>query len=444
MLARPTSRLVARRTLRAPLLGATATAMLAGAAFTGPAARAPAPDRAPDHSAARAAMETMVRSGVPGVLAEVRVAGGPDDGRTEPRTEPRSGSHAGSRTGDTRSHPGDHVWHAAAGVTDIRTGRPRRPAEHIRIGSLTKTFVATVVLQLQAEGRLDLDDTLESRLPGLVRGHGHDGSRITVRQILNHTSGIYNYTEDPRLARRFFTEEFLAHRFATYPPRRLIGAAMAHAPLFPPGTGWSYSNTNYVIAGLLIEKVTGRPYAREIERRIIEPLGLRATRLPGTDHRMPRPAGRGYTDYSAGAGARRHDVTELNPSQAGASGEMISSVGDLNRFYRALLRGRLLPARQLAEMRTTVPVDRTGSMAYGLGLIEWRLSCGTTVWGHDGGIQGAVTSVTATGDGDHIAAFTANAHGDIDHRALVEAEFCGSGQVGSRPLLPLLTSGSRP
>ncbi|MFJ9517944.1 serine hydrolase domain-containing protein [Kitasatospora sp. NPDC101801] len=311
---------------------------------------------------------------------------------------------------------GQRSWSAAVGVADLRTGQPRSARERFRIGSVTKTFVATVLLQLQGEGRLDLDDPVEKWLPGVVHGNGNDGAAITVRQLLSHTSGVYSYDEDPELARLLFTAEFLTHRYDTYPARELVRVAMSHPPVFVPGAKRAYSNTNFILAGLVIGKVTGHSYAEEIERRIIRPLGLTGTSLPGTASDLPRPHARGYSTLYGGS-TDLVDTTELNPSWGGAAGEMISTTDDLTRFLAALLRGRLLPEAQLTEMLGTP----TG---YGLGIGHATLSCGITVWGHEGSIHGFSTVALATRDGHHAVAFSSNADWFEGELQLAEAEFC--------------------
>lgn len=403
-------------TVRGGLVAALAAAAVTAAALTAPAAAAPAPAPAATaaaaeadgrtggrHDATRRSVEELVRAGVPGVLAQARDRHG--------------------------------TWNGAAGVADRVTGRKRLPNERFRIGSITKTFVATVVLQLDAEGRLDLDDSVEEWLPGVVRGNGHDGREVTLRQLLNHTSGIYDVTSAPSFQDKIFGPGFLDHRHDTWTPEQLAAIAMEHEPSFAPGTSWEYSNTNYVLAGMVIEKATGRPYREAVERRIIEPLGLGATSVPGTDPRMPRPSGRAYSTLGgdpSDPATRVHDVTELNPSLAGAAGEMISSTADLQRFLRALLTGRLLPREQMREMTTTVPIDSVEPGAgYGLGLISRKLGCGTEVWGHTGGIHGSRSAVVATRSAGHTLAVNANGDwtGGLD--GTVEAEFCGEGPDGT-------------
>ncbi|MET9849491.1 serine hydrolase domain-containing protein [Streptomyces ossamyceticus] len=369
-----------------------ATAVVAAVALAAPvAAAAPAAPR-DGHGATREAMDANVKDGVVGIALQAKDAHG--------------------------------IWKATAGKGDLRTGAPRTAHDRFRAGSITKTFVATVLLQLEAEGRLSLDDKVDRWLPGLVRGNGHDGRRVTVRQLLNHTSGIFNYTADEQLARDvFLADGFLKNRYRTHTPHQLVGIAMKHKPDFAPGTGWNYSNTNYLLAGLVIEKATGNPYGDEIRARIIEPLGLRGTKLPGTSPGLPGPHSRAYSKLAETTDGKTYDVTRMNPSVAGAAGELVSSADDLNRFYSALLRGRLLPRKQLDAMRTTVPVENLGS--YGLGLIEQKLSCGVRVWGHSGGIHGSVSESVTTEDGRHSLTFNFNSDWKGDTGAVVEAEFCG-------------------
>ncbi|MFF4354288.1 serine hydrolase domain-containing protein [Streptomyces sp. NPDC001530] len=372
-----------------------ATAVVVAVALAGPAVAAPARgDHDHGHGATRQAMDAAVRDGVPGVTATAKDAHG--------------------------------TWSATSGVGNLRTGGPRSTADHYRVGSITKTFVSTVLLQLEAEGRLSLDDTVGKWLPGVVRGNGHDGRRITLRQLLNHTSGIYNYTADETFGRTYFLKDgFFKHRYDTTTPEQLVAIALSHKPDFAPGTSWNYSNTNYVVAGMVIQKVTGHAYADEIDRRIIKPLGLHATSVPGTRVTVPHPSSRAYSKLAETTTGPTYDVTELNPSLASSAGEMISSSRDLNRFYTALLRGKLLPQQQLSEMKTTVTSDEHPDAGYGLGLIDRKLSCGVHVWGHDGGIHGSSSAAVTTADGRHALSFNFNGDWSGDSGAVIEAEFCG-------------------
>ncbi|GCD40909.1 serine hydrolase domain-containing protein [Streptomyces paromomycinus] len=283
---------------------------------------------------------------------------------------------------------------AAAGVADLRTGAKAPVGGQVRAASVTKSFTAAVVLQLVGEGKVALDAPVETYLPGLLRGDGIDGRRITVRQLLQHTSGLPDYTQ--------YLGDLLGNRHRYYAPRTLLDLALRHKAEFPPGTGWRYCNTDYVVAGLLIEQVTGRPVGEEITRRVIDRVGLRHTYFPAVGEQGIRDAHpHGYVASKPGTALL--DVTGLDPSPAWAGGALISTPGDLNRFFRALLGGRLLKPAQLARMRTTVaiPADAgyPAGTRFGLGLSSQPLSCGGLMWGHDGDYLGYATDSAATDDG---------------------------------------------
>ncbi|TSB18458.1 serine hydrolase domain-containing protein [Streptomyces benahoarensis] len=284
------------------------------------------------------------------------------------------------RDGRTRTY--------TAGVGDLTTGSKVPRDGRIRIGSNTKAFTAVVVLQLVGEGKIGLDATVDSYLPGLVRGKGIDGRHITVRQLLQHTSGLPEYgihLDDDEIKHRYFE------------PRELLDIALRYKADAAPGKKWGYSNTNYVLAGLIVQKVAGRPLAEEIDRRIIKRIGLRHTSFPTPgDMTIRGPHPHGYHRNPADGPLR--DFTELDPSAGWAAGQLISTNSDLNRFFTALLAGRLLPAAQLAEMRTTVPAGTSG-LRYGLGLTSRPLSCGGVYWGHGGDIAGYETRGGVTDDG---------------------------------------------
>ncbi|BFV59562.1 serine hydrolase domain-containing protein [Kitasatospora sp. CMC57] len=296
---------------------------------------------------------------------------------------------------------GRTVWQGAAGKADLDTGAAARADGRFRIGSTTKTFVATVVLQLVGERKVELDAPIERYLPGAVP----NGANITVRQILNHTSGLYSYTGDPRLG---LSEEGLPQwvasgRWTTYRAQDLLAIADDHQSEFAPGTDWSYSNTNYIVAGLLIEKVTGRSWGTEVEHRIIRPLGLRDTSMPDTSTAVPGPHAKGY----ARLGDTRFDVTRLNPSMAGSAGAGVSTTADLARFNTALLGGRLLRPAELAEMKTPSPQAVRRGVEYGLGLWRTTLPCGE-FWGHDGGIPGYSTMLMGDVTGRRQITYSVN------------------------------------
>ncbi|MFF4319513.1 serine hydrolase domain-containing protein [Streptomyces sp. NPDC001568] len=387
------------RGIRAGLRMIIATAVAAQIAIATPPASASAPPR--DHAGAQRVLDRAVAGGgVPGILARVR------DGR------------------DT--------WVGAAGVADTTTGRQRRAQDRFRIGSTTKTFTATVMLQLAAEHRLSLDDSVEKWLPGVVRGPGHEPERITIRQLLDHTSGIHDYVNDDVMRKRGTGTAFLEHRFDRYRPEEIVGIGVSHPPVFAPGSDWGYSNTGYFLAGMIVERVTGRPLAEVIAQRVTRPLGLTGTYLPGGDDPLIHgPHARHYsklmlTDPEAGI----HDVTELNPSWGWAAGGMISTTVDLDRFFRALLGGRLLPPAQQQEMLTMVTTKNwIPYTTYGLGVASQELACGVTVWGMGGAINGSWTYTFGTRNGTRMV--SVNVNGDWNSPItvftdLLQAEFCPS------------------
>ncbi|CAM5583334.1 Beta-lactamase class C and other penicillin binding protein-like protein OS=Streptomyces glaucescens OX=1907 GN=SGLAU_01895 PE=4 SV=1 [Streptomyces glaucescens] len=228
--------------------------------------------------------------------------------------------------------PGGTVT-ARSGVGDLATGRPVPESGYLRLGSTTKTFVATVVLQLVGEQRISLDQTVEQLLPEVVSGPGHDGRAITVRQLLQHTSGLPDYVHDvfPEPSAR----TYFAHRWRAYRPEELVRLALRHEPAFPPGTGWAYSNTNYVLAGMIIEKVTGRAWERQVHDRVLRPLGLRHTDTPGTWPFLPQPHAADYQQFTAD-GPMIDTTLPYRPFDSGADGSMTGTARDLNRFFGAL------------------------------------------------------------------------------------------------------------
>jgi D-alanyl-D-alanine carboxypeptidase len=313
----------------------------------------------------------------------------------------------------------DGIWRGASGTAELGTTRAVPSSGQFRIGSITKTFLSTVVLQLADEKRLRLDDKVETLLPGVVP----NGDHITVRQLLNHTSGLFDYVRTLTLPP---APEFLENRWRTWTATEQIERALARPPAFePPGSQYGYSNTNYLLLGQIVEKVTGRPYAKEIERRIIRPLDLDGTELPGTSRRIPRPHPHGYIPVKRGDTMQLVDFTEMNPSLFGAGGEMISTAKDLNRYFAALLDGHLLPKNLLDQMKT----PGTDSRSYGLGL-AWRDTvCGIRVYGNDGDALAYTSWSFSSEDGRHQAtiALTPNFQGDVDDavNAFLDKAICG-------------------
>ena len=319
---------------------------------------------------------------------------------------------------------------AAAGATGVlaevrtdegRAGRARNDREmpwgaHFRIGSVTKTFTATVALQLVAEGELSLDDTVEEWLPGAFADehgdtHGNDASRITLTNLLRQTSGLNDYDEHLPWVQEFTAESFRAERFHAHEPAELVRLAASTPPAWLPDaddpageTRWSYANTNYVLAGMIIERATGRPLAQEVHERIIEPLGLGHTYVAGTSAYLPQPRATGYTQFPGSE--ELVDTTVFTPLP---DATIISTTRDLTEFYRALLGGDLLAPAQLAAMQDTVPApDGSGvepDARYGMG-ISWSPveGCEGGVWSHGGTMPGYASLVAATHDGSRAVA----------------------------------------
>ncbi|GAA2615001.1 D-alanyl-D-alanine carboxypeptidase [Paractinoplanes durhamensis] len=277
-----------------------------------------------------------------------------------------------------------------------------------RIGSFTKTFVSATLLQLVGEGKLALDDTVDRWLPGVVSGNGNDGTKITVRQLLQHTSGLTDYLAGmPWL---FTQEGFEQHRYDSLTAEQAVATAMTFPPQFAPGAKWEYSNTNYMLAGLIITAVTGHDWRTEVRNRIVRPLGLRDTYIPGNNPDIPGPHAVGYERFP-GPDATQDDpdfgpaidATRLNPTWGGAAGEIISTAADGNRFLKALVTGRVLKPAQLAEMQRTVPTSpefqtNWPGSRYGLGLMFVPNSCGGE-WAHGGDIMGFRTRNGVSVDG---------------------------------------------
>lgn len=378
----------------AAALAAVAVAGLAATsvASTGASAERSGPQR---DKALQAGLEALVKDGtLPGALMSVRGK----DGR---------------------------VTNYTAGVGDIRT-RSKVPADgYVRIASNTKMFTAVAVLQLAGDGKLSLDDTVEKHLPGVVRGTGDgaaiDGRNITIRQLLNHTSGLTRQMP-------LMPKGILPIKDRYFEARELLDAALAQAPTFAPGQDrvWDYSNAGYVLLGLVAQKVAGRPFAEVVTEQIINRAGLKETYYPGPgdrDIRAPHPRGYLFATDEKGEPIPGElvDITRFDPSIAGAAGQMIATPSDVNKFLVALQDGRLLKPGQLAEMRQAIEAPGfPAGWRYGLGTIEMKLSCGVTAYGHGGDADGFQTRTAITPDGRAVTVAVTN---DETGRAEVLAFF---------------------
>ncbi|MEU6366937.1 serine hydrolase domain-containing protein [Streptomyces sp. NPDC046931] len=369
--------------LAVPAQAATTTAT------PGPTTRAATAGKlpAPDMSRLDGVLRTALTQGAPGAMARV------DDNGT--------------------------VHTAAEGVADRSTGRGISATDRFRIGSVTKSFSTVVLLQLVDQGKLNLDASVNSYLPGLL-----PDDRITVRHVLSHRSGLYDYTND------MFEKTvpgFEAVRNKVFSYQDLVKLSLAKPLTNAPGAAYSYSNTNFVVAGMLIEKLTGHSVRTEYLGRIINPLGLRDTFYVHPDTAIPGRHANGYLTPDQ-AGAALVDSTEQTVSWAQSAGAMISSTRDLNTFFSALMRGKLLSAARLAQMRQWQPVNST--QGYGLGLRRRDLSCGISVVGHTGTVQGYYTYAFTSQDGRRSVTALANTSNNASvlgtMARTLEAAFCGA------------------
>jgi D-alanyl-D-alanine carboxypeptidase len=288
-------------------------------------------------------------------------------------------------------------WTGVAGRRSLQDDAPPPADGHVRIGSNTKAFAATVALALVGESGLELDAPVHGRLPELDLD-----PRITLRMLLRHTSGVFNFTgevyEDgsfvPGIPATPSGKEWVDNRFRSYAPEELVGVALSNPPRFEPGTDWSYSNTNYVLVRLLIERATGRSLADEMQRLVLGPLGLTGTVVPGTSQEIPEPHTHAYYRYDYGGEETTVDVTRHDPSWIATGGDMVSTTQDLHTFISALAGGKLLPQNLLDEMVTPYP-----KAGYGLGVFVQPTESGGPVITHNGGIAGHAALMYSTPDG---------------------------------------------
>lgn len=283
-------------------------------------------------------------------------------------------------------------WRGTSGVADMPTQQPVTAHHRIRIGSITKTFVATVVLQLVAERRVGLDTPVWRILPGLLPERY---AAVTVAHLLNHTSGLPDHVGIPVPVT---AEEVLRHRFDHWTPQEWVATA-THGPLkFTPGTRQEYRGINYTLAALIIERATGHPYGKAVAARVLRPLGLNRTLVPGDGPHIHGPHVHGYLAMADGS---LHDITSYDQSSSRGEGDMISTTRDLDRMLTALFSGRLLPPELLRLMFTLPPGDvrmLDGSPArYSTGLQQATVN-GITLWGKTGEQYGYKNAAFSTRD----------------------------------------------
>lgn len=350
----------------------TTTAVLTAPAQADPAAPPAGPvDRTSlDRAALRGSLDAIHEAGMYGVFSSVR--------------------------------DGGERWTGASGVADVVTGRPVTPGMRHRVGSISKTFTSVALLQQAERGRIRLDAPIGDYLPDLVPGER--GRQITVRMLLDHTSHIGDYVVGafPSLAEGS-TASLDEERFRSIRPGELVRLGLAAPATGRPGElPGSYSNTNYVIAGLLLEKVTGQDAERHITRNVIDRAGLRHTSFPRTPY-IKGPHPRMYESFFGLIDPPR-DYSVYDMSWAYTAGAVVSTTDDLNRFYRALLGGKLIGKASLDEMTRTVPVS---GFDYGLGIYSLELPCGR-FWGHDGAVFGAGMTALSSRDGKRQVALAQN------------------------------------
>jgi D-alanyl-D-alanine carboxypeptidase len=311
------------------------------------------------------------------------------------------------------------TWSAHSGTGQVGVDRPIQSTDRARVASQSKPFAAAVVLQLVAEGKIELDAPIERYLPGMITGNGYDGNKITVRNLLQHTSGLAEYAS------------VLADQTRTYTPSELVRIALRTKPTFQPGSGWEYSNTNFVVIAMLIERITGQSINDALNARIIQPLGLTQTRLPQPgDRSLGDPFVHGYFGIPVLGVVHWIDITtNFEPSYWSTAGGVVSTPVDMVTFVQALADGVVVPRTQLAEMRKVVS---GASMydGYGLGLTRLKLSCGGEAWGHPGDLAGYSSLTMATDDGRHASIVTNTMVNTIlpsvTREKVIDSAICGS------------------
>ena len=335
----------------AVLLAVTALFLVAGGA-TGTRPASPA--------SPQALLDELVRAGVPGAVALVR-----RDGRVRTFT---------------------------AGVADLQTRRPMRGDLRFRVGSISKTVVASLILRLVAQGRLHLSDTVGHWLGGLLPA----AEGVTVEQLLAQRSGVPDYLELPPVDSDIVDGHTPLGKVWT--ARQLLALVSGRPLAFAPGTQFAYSSTNYIVLGQILERVTGMPLERYAQRTLFGPLHMRSTSF--ALGRVPGAHAHGYVPFpGAFASAPGHlgDVEVLNGSSYGAAASLVSTAADLDRFFRALFGARIIPRRLVALMQATRPGAGADFQGYGLGLEATRNPCGRSL-GHGGVVFGYRAVVRASAD----------------------------------------------
>jgi D-alanyl-D-alanine carboxypeptidase len=310
---------------------------------------------------------------------------------------------------------GNQTITMARGVSDRATGEALSPAHHLRVASVAKSLVSSVILQLVEEGALKVTDTLDTWLPGMLPAH----REVTIELLLRQESGIFDFASDERYLAPYLQGDLEYN----WTPQRLVGLSADHPPTAPPRTRFEYSNTNYVLLGLIVERITGEPLAKAVEKRITEPLAMKASSMETTSQ-LPAPFAHGYL---VGMG-EPIDVTSISASSVFGCGNLVSTPLDMAVFYRSLVAGEVVAKDQLPAMFATDPA--VPSTKYGMGVFRFDhdnfLHCGNFV-GHDGGIPGYDTVAYSSVDGRRqfalvVTSFTMDekAGDEAAHKAFAE------------------------
>lgn len=371
-----------------PTCCAAAVLVAAGSPTTAIAARAA--DEVPLAEQTRSQVQAVLADGTPGVAVLVRDA----SGRTQ---------------------------RIAAGRGRLSPERPLGTNATFRAGSVTKSFVAAGVLRQVERRRLRLGDAVERWLPGLLP----DGRRITVRMLLSHTSGLAEFATDPSVVGELDTDPG-----RTYTLQQLAARAARLPRVAAPGAKWSYANTNYVLLGLILERVARRSWTKELRAAITRPLRLTDTTFASTAE-VAEPFVHGYVSGPSNA---LIEATIINPSFVGSAGTLTSTLDDLAAFYRALLEGRVVRRTTVRQMQRTSALTTRGATRYGLGLLQLKTSCGV-LWGHDGELLGTQTFAFSSPNGSRqvVAVFNRGqvpAESVKARLALLERAYC----IGARAL----------
>lgn len=279
--------------------------------------------------------------------------------------------------------PDGDVWTGFSGVADLATGRELTSTTPMKVGSVSKTFTATVVLKLVEDGMIGLDDSLATYLPDSIRAYLPESltdSVITIRRTLNHTTGILNYVhmED-------FVTQYQVEPTRVWTPEELLAFA-TDTLLFDPGTNWSYSNTNYIYLGLMVEHLTGHTLQEEIQSVVFDPLSMAHSWFPEDDAELPAGIAQGYYDFNQDTVLEASEtITDADPSASWAAGAVVSTSDDLLVWINALVSGSLLTPELQDQREQTIDFSLEGeSYGYGLGIAHQA----GVAWGHQGGIDG--------------------------------------------------------